>query len=99
MIVLPFLASSATRWALSEHWLSPRRIQYRAPAFSSIVSGNGTASDLFSGLAKTPIFGFIISIVGCHFGLSTTGGRRAWDGARRGPLSLYRLRSLWPTSF
>jgi phospholipid/cholesterol/gamma-HCH transport system permease protein len=33
-----------------------------------------TLSDLFSGLAKTPIFGFIISIVGCYFGLSTTGG-------------------------
>ncbi len=31
-------------------------------------------SDLFSGLAKTPIFGFIIAIVGCHFGLTTQGG-------------------------
>ena len=31
-------------------------------------------SDLFSGLAKTPVFGFIIAIVGCHFGLTTTGG-------------------------
>ena len=30
--------------------------------------------DLFSGLAKTPVFGFIIAIVGCHFGLSTHGG-------------------------
>ncbi len=31
-------------------------------------------SDLFSGLAKTPIFGFIIAIVGCHFGMTTKGG-------------------------
>jgi phospholipid/cholesterol/gamma-HCH transport system permease protein len=31
-------------------------------------------SDLFSGLAKTPVFGFIIAIVGCHFGLTTRGG-------------------------
>ena len=30
--------------------------------------------DLFSGLIKTPFFGFIIAIVGCHFGLSTQGG-------------------------
>ncbi len=30
--------------------------------------------DLFAGLAKTPVFGFIIAIVGCHFGLATTGG-------------------------
>jgi phospholipid/cholesterol/gamma-HCH transport system permease protein len=31
-------------------------------------------SDFMSGLMKTPFFGFIISIVGCHFGLRTTGG-------------------------
>jgi phospholipid/cholesterol/gamma-HCH transport system permease protein len=30
--------------------------------------------DFFGGLAKTPFFGFIIAIVGCHFGLRTTGG-------------------------
>jgi phospholipid/cholesterol/gamma-HCH transport system permease protein len=31
-------------------------------------------SDFLSGLAKTPVFGLIIAIVGCHFGLRTTGG-------------------------
>ncbi len=31
-------------------------------------------ADLWAGLAKTPVFGFIIAIVGCHFGLRTTGG-------------------------
>jgi phospholipid/cholesterol/gamma-HCH transport system permease protein len=31
-------------------------------------------SDFLSGIAKTPVFGLIISIVGCHFGLRTTGG-------------------------
>ncbi len=31
-------------------------------------------SDLLSGLLKTPVFGFIIAIVGCHFGLRTSGG-------------------------
>jgi phospholipid/cholesterol/gamma-HCH transport system permease protein len=30
--------------------------------------------DFLSGIAKTPVFGLIISIVGCHFGLRTTGG-------------------------
>lgn len=30
--------------------------------------------DFFSGLLKTPFFGFIISIVGCHYGLRTSGG-------------------------
>ena len=31
-------------------------------------------ADFISGLAKTPVFGLIIAIVGCHFGLRTTGG-------------------------
>jgi phospholipid/cholesterol/gamma-HCH transport system permease protein len=30
--------------------------------------------DFFSGLAKTPFFGFLIAIIGCHFGLRTSGG-------------------------
>jgi len=31
-------------------------------------------SDFFSGLAKTPFFGYLIAIIGCHFGLRTRGG-------------------------
>lgn len=31
-------------------------------------------SDLFAGMCKTPVFGFIMAIVGCHFGLRTRGG-------------------------
>lgn len=31
-------------------------------------------SDFVVGVAKTPFFGYIIAIVGCHFGLRTTGG-------------------------
>lgn len=30
--------------------------------------------DFLSGILKTPFFGFIIAIVGCHFGLETRGG-------------------------
>jgi phospholipid/cholesterol/gamma-HCH transport system permease protein len=30
--------------------------------------------DFVAGIAKTPFFGYIIAIVGCHFGLRTTGG-------------------------
>ncbi len=33
-----------------------------------------TIADFLSGMAKTPVFGFIIAIVGCHFGLRTKGG-------------------------
>jgi phospholipid/cholesterol/gamma-HCH transport system permease protein len=31
-------------------------------------------TDLWSGLLKTPFFGYIIAIVGCHYGLGTHGG-------------------------
>lgn len=30
--------------------------------------------DFLAGVLKTPVFGYIIAIVGCHFGLHTTGG-------------------------
>ena len=33
-----------------------------------------TIGDFVSGIMKTPFFGFIIAIVGCHFGLHTRGG-------------------------
>ncbi|GAC1357755.1 MAG: MlaE family lipid ABC transporter permease subunit [Polyangiales bacterium] len=33
-----------------------------------------TMKDLAAGMGKTPFFGFIIAIIGCHFGLKTTGG-------------------------
>lgn len=31
-------------------------------------------SDFTSGLSKTPVFGFLISILGCYYGLNTRGG-------------------------
>jgi phospholipid/cholesterol/gamma-HCH transport system permease protein len=31
-------------------------------------------SDFWSGVAKTPVFGYLIAIIGCHFGLRTKGG-------------------------
>jgi len=31
-------------------------------------------TDFVAGVAKTPVFGYIIAIVGCHFGLRTSGG-------------------------
>jgi phospholipid/cholesterol/gamma-HCH transport system permease protein len=33
-----------------------------------------TMRDIAAGMGKTPFFGFIIAIVGCHFGLQTKGG-------------------------
>jgi phospholipid/cholesterol/gamma-HCH transport system permease protein len=33
-----------------------------------------TLMDVVAGMAKTPFFGAIIALVGCHFGITTTGG-------------------------
>jgi phospholipid/cholesterol/gamma-HCH transport system permease protein len=33
-----------------------------------------TLMDVIAGMAKTPFFGAIIALVGCHFGITTTGG-------------------------
>ena len=61
---------------------SSARVEYdiRPRLFMQSALETVLLSDLFSGLAKTPIFGFIIAIVGCHFGLTTRGGHRG-----RGP--------------
>jgi phospholipid/cholesterol/gamma-HCH transport system permease protein len=75
MIVMPFLSMFAdalgTLGALFvcdvEYDIHPRL--FMQSALESVL-----LTDLFSGLAKTPVFGFIIAIVGCHFGLTTRGG-------------------------
>jgi phospholipid/cholesterol/gamma-HCH transport system permease protein len=46
-----------------------------APTFFIHSSLEATRiTDFVAGIAKTPFFGYIIAIVGCHFGLRTTGG-------------------------
>jgi phospholipid/cholesterol/gamma-HCH transport system permease protein len=51
-------------------------IQYdiRPSAFLSASLEAVRIADFVSGMAKTPFFGFLIAIVGCHFGLRTSGG-------------------------
>ena len=45
------------------------------PEFFLRTALNSVAmSDYLSGICKTPFFGAIIALVGCHFGLITTGG-------------------------
>ena len=38
------------------------------------IYANVTVNDFLSGIAKTFVFGWIIAMVGCYFGLQTTGG-------------------------
>ena len=44
------------------------------PFFLSSAMDSVGLRDFFSGIGKTPFFGFLIAIVGCHFGFQTHGG-------------------------
>jgi phospholipid/cholesterol/gamma-HCH transport system permease protein len=75
MIVMPFLSIFAdTLGTLGAMFVCSAEYQIRPRLFLQTSLESVLLSDLISGLAKTPVFGFIIAIVGCHFGLTTTGG-------------------------
>jgi phospholipid/cholesterol/gamma-HCH transport system permease protein len=75
MVVMPFLSVFAdTLGTLGALFVCAAEYNIRPRLFMESALESVLLSDLFSGLAKTPIFGFIIAIVGCHFGLTTRGG-------------------------
>ena len=75
MIVMPFLSIFAdVLGTLGALFVCSAEYDIRPQLFMRSSLETVMLSDLFSGLAKTPIFGFIIAIVGCHFGLTTRGG-------------------------
>ena len=44
------------------------------PFFLSTAIDTIDLEDLVSGIAKTPVFGFLVTLLGCHFGMRTRGG-------------------------
>jgi phospholipid/cholesterol/gamma-HCH transport system permease protein len=75
MIVMPFLSIFADALGtLGAMFVCGVEYNIRPLLFMQSALETVMLSDLITGLAKTPIFGFIIAIVGCHFGLSTRGG-------------------------
>ncbi len=75
MVVMPLLSVFAdTLGTLGALGVCAVEYGIRPRLFMQSALETVQLSDLFSGLAKTPIFGFIIAIVGCHFGLTTRGG-------------------------
>jgi phospholipid/cholesterol/gamma-HCH transport system permease protein len=75
MIVMPFLSVFAdTLGTLGAMFVCALEYGITPRLFTQTSLEAVLMTDLFSGLAKTPIFGFIIAIVGCHFGLTTKGG-------------------------
>jgi phospholipid/cholesterol/gamma-HCH transport system permease protein len=45
-----------------------------APFFISSALDAVTLRDFTAGIGKTPFFGFLMAILGCHYGITTTGG-------------------------
>jgi phospholipid/cholesterol/gamma-HCH transport system permease protein len=75
MIVMPFLSIFADALGtFGALFVAAVEYDIRPRLFMQASLESVLLSDLFSGLLKTPIFGFIIAIVGCHFGLTTRGG-------------------------
>jgi phospholipid/cholesterol/gamma-HCH transport system permease protein len=75
MIVMPLLSIFADALGtFGALFVAAAEYDIRPRLFMQSALESVRLADLFSGLAKTPIFGFIIAIVGCHFGLTTRGG-------------------------
>lgn len=75
VIVMPVLAGFALVLGFSGAMLITD-FQFNIPStfFYRSALGTVTMRDLLSGMYKTPFFGAIIALVGCHFGITTTGG-------------------------
>ncbi len=75
IIVMPVLASFALVLGFSGAMLITD-LQFNIPSSFFLRSALGTVTmmDFMSGMFKTPFFGAIIALVGCHFGMTTTGG-------------------------
>jgi phospholipid/cholesterol/gamma-HCH transport system permease protein len=75
IIVMPILAVFALVLGFSGAMIITD-YQFNIPAgfFFRSALGAVTMKDVLSGLFKTPFFGAIIALVGCHFGMTTTGG-------------------------
>lgn len=75
ILVMPVLASLALVLGFSGAMLITD-FQFNIPSsfFFHSALGTVTMRDLISGMIKTPVFGAIIALVGCHFGMTTRGG-------------------------
>jgi phospholipid/cholesterol/gamma-HCH transport system permease protein len=75
IIVMPILGALALVLGFSGAMLVTD-YQFNIPSSFFLRSALGTVTmrDFLSGLFKTPFFGAIIALVGCHFGMTTRGG-------------------------
>ncbi len=75
VIVMPVLAAFALVLGFSGAMVITD-IQFNIPSGFFLRSALSTVTmmDFLSGIFKTPFFGAIIALVGCHFGMTTRGG-------------------------
>jgi len=69
LTIISDLVGLAGGWLLSSGVLHIDSLQYWNEAYQSLVF-----QDVFMGLLKPVLFGFIIATVGCYYGLNTRGG-------------------------
>ncbi len=75
VLVMPLLAVFALVLGFSgAMFISEFQFNIPAGFFLRSALGTVTMKDFLSGLFKTPFFGAIIALVGCHFGMTTRGG-------------------------
>lgn len=75
VIVMPILGSAALVLGFSgAMFITDLQFGIPAPFFLGSSLSQVMLGDYFSGLMKTPIFGAIIAIVACHYGMRTRGG-------------------------
>jgi phospholipid/cholesterol/gamma-HCH transport system permease protein len=75
LVVMPVLAAFALVLGFAGA-MAITSAQFNIPAgfFLTSTLDSMKFSDYFSGMYKTPFFGAIIALLGCHFGLITRGG-------------------------
>ncbi len=75
IIIMPLLSSFALVMGFAGAMVITK-IEFGIPQefFLKTALGSVGFRDLWSGLFKTPFFGVIIAVVGCHFGMRTRGG-------------------------
>jgi phospholipid/cholesterol/gamma-HCH transport system permease protein len=75
IIVMPILAVFALVLGFSgAMFITDYQFNIPSTFFLRSALGTVTMHDFVSGLFKTPFFGAIIALVGCHFGMTTRGG-------------------------
>jgi phospholipid/cholesterol/gamma-HCH transport system permease protein len=75
VLIMPLIACIALLLGMSAS-LFIGTTSYGIPASQYIGSAldGVTMQDYLSGLSKAPFFGFLVAVLGCHFGMSTRGG-------------------------